>query len=228
VRPRGYVIAATGLAAEARLAARSAHVTAVAGGGDETRLKSLLERSVDEGARGIISFGIAGGLKPDLVSGTCVVGTMVICGDGHSHPTDTTWTRHLSDHLPGAELGPIAGCRTAIAAPNAKRTLFEATGAIAVDMESHVVARIAGERKLPFAVLRVIADTSVQRLPPAAIVGLKPDGTPDIIAVLRSLKAEPSQLRDLIHVAVGTRRAMTGLFRCHSLLGPGVGFADLG
>ncbi len=227
MRPRGFVIAATGLAAEARVAARSARVTAVAGGGDEIRLKALLERAVDEGARGIISFGIAGGLRPGIVSGTCVVGTSVIF-DGHSYSTDATWTERLSECLPGAELGAIAGCRTPVAEPYAKRALFEATGAVAVDMESHVVADVANNRGLPFAVLRVIADTAAQRLPPAAIAGLKPDGTPDIIAVLKSLGRDPGQTWDLIHVAIGARRAMTNLFRCHSLLGPGLGFADLG
>ena len=47
--------------------------------------------------------------------------------------------------------------------------MFDKTGAFAADMESHVVARIANERQLPFAVLRVIADPANQRLPPAAI-----------------------------------------------------------
>ena len=180
-----------------------------------------------EGARGIISFGIAGGLRADLKSGTCVVGTSVVRG-GHSYLADAAWTKRIAGCLPDAELGAIAGCQSVVADPAAKKLLFDETGAIAADMESHVVARIAADRRLPFAILRVIADPAHQRLPPAAIHGLKPDGSPDIIAVIKSLRSEPSQLPDLIRAAIAARRAMIELFRCHRLLGPGLGFTDLG
>lgn len=221
----GFVIAATGLAAEARIATRTEGVKAVAAGGDATHLASLLERLVADGARGIISFGIAGGLRADLKSGTCVVGTSVIC-DGRSYSADATWTTRIAGCLPDVQLGAVAGCQTVVADPAAKKILFDETGAIAADMESQVVARIAADRQLPFAILRVIADPAHQRLPTAAIHGLKPDGSPDVIAVMKSLGAEPGQLPDLIRVAIDARRAMTGLFRCHRLLGPGLGFAD--
>jgi hopanoid-associated phosphorylase len=187
----------------------------------------LIERLVADGARGIISFGIAAGLRADLKSANCVVGTSVIC-DGRSYSADATWTTRIARCLPDAELGAVAGCQTVVADPAAKKILFDETGAIAADMESHVVARIAADRQLPFAILRVIADPAHQRLPPAAIHGLKPDGSPDILAVVKSLSSEPSELPDLIRAAIAARRAMIELFRCHRLLGPGLGFADLG
>jgi hopanoid-associated phosphorylase len=227
VRASGFVIAATGLAAEARIAGPSEGVKAISAGGDASRLASLIEGLVAGGARGIISFGIAGGLRADLKSGTCVVGTSVIC-DGRIYSADPTWTKRIAVCVPDAELGAIAGCQTVVADPAAKKFLFDETGAIAADMESHVVARTANDRQMPFAVLRVIADPAHLRLPSAAIRGMKPDGTPDIIAVLKSLGSEPRQLPDLIRVAIAARRAMAGLFRCHRLLGPGLGFADLG
>ena len=142
----GLVIAATGLAAEARIAERSEGVIAVAAGGDATRLASLIERRVADGARGIISFGIAGGLRADLKSGTCVVGTSVVRG-GHSYSADAAWTKRIAGCLPDAELGAIAGCQSVVADPAAKKVLFDETGAIAADMESHVVARIAADRQ---------------------------------------------------------------------------------
>jgi hopanoid-associated phosphorylase len=227
VQVRGFVIAASGLKAEARIAERSAGVRAVAGGGDETRLAALIEQAIADGARGIISFGIAGGLQPGLVSGTCIVGTSAVV-DGRAYPTDKAWSQRIAALLPDAERGPIAGSRMPAASSDAKKALHDATGAIAVDMESQVVARIANARRLPFAILRVVADGADQRLPPAALHGMKPDGTPDIVGVLKSLASEPRQLTDLIRTAAAARRAMAGLFRCHRLLGPGLGFADLG
>lgn len=222
MQPRGLVIAATGLKAEARIAERSGGVIAVAGGGDEARLARLVEAAIAEGTRGIISFGIAGALKPGLKPGTCIVGSSVIGGE-QSFPADERWAGRMLALLPDAVGGVVAGMSKAIADVSAKAAIHNATGAVAVDMESHVVARIARERSLPFAVLRVIADTTGQRLPPAAVNGLKPDGSPDIAGVLKSLASEPGQLPDLIRTALATRRAMSGLLGCHRLLGPRLG-----
>jgi hopanoid-associated phosphorylase len=227
VRAPGFVIAATGLAAEARIAARVDRVVAFCAGGDAARLASLIEEQLARGASGIISFGIAGGLRPDLSSGQCIVATSVMDGE-RTYAADAAWTNALAARLPSAVRGVIAGCPAIIADPAAKKALFDKTTALAADMESHVVARTATEHKLPFAVLRVVADTAAQRLPPAALCGLKPDGTPDIAAVLKAVGSAPGQIPDLIRTAVAARRAMTGLLRCHRLLGPGFGLADLG
>ena len=133
-----------------------------------------------------------------------------------------------SKHCRKLKSGAIAGSNTIVAEPDQKRALYMSTGAFAADMESHVVAHIAAKYQVPFAVLRVIADSSSQRLPSAAVNGLNPDGTPNIAAVLKSLAARPTQLWDLLRTATATRRAMKGLLRCHRLLGPGLGCTDLG
>ncbi len=224
----GFVIAATGLKSEARIAERSSGVKAVIGGGREERLAALLQQSLGDGVRGIISFGIAGGLRPGLKPGTIVVGTSVIHTSGRTYQPDARWSDRLFEALPNAESGPIAGSSTIIANRDEKRAIYLSSGAFAADMESHLVAQIATDYGLPFAVLRVIADTASQGMPPAAVNGLNPDGTPNIAGVLKSLAVEPSQLWDVIRIAGATRRAMKALFRCHRLLGPGLGRADLG
>jgi hypothetical protein len=95
-------------------------------------------------------------------------------------------------------------------------------------MESHVAARLAAERGLPFAVLRVIADSAAREIPPAALAGMGKDGRIDVLAVLVALRRAPGQLPALVGLAADTRRAMAELFRCHRLVGPGFGFFDLG
>ncbi len=62
---------------------------------------------------------------------------------------------------------------------------------LAVDMESHGAARFAENWGLPFAALRAIADPQHRALPPAAMVGMKPDGSADIKAVLRGAGPQP-------------------------------------
>lgn len=227
MQARGFVVAATGLKAEAIVAERSSDVKAVAGGGDETRLVASIERAIDDGARGIISFGIAGALRPGLESGTCIVATAVL-SDAQKFAADNAWSNRLSIAIPEARRGVVFGSSQAVGEIGAKAALCQTTGADIVDMESHVVARIATEHGLPFAVLRVVADSAEQTLPPAAVNGMKPDGTPDIAAVLKSLVSQPGQLPDLLRTAFAARRAMAGLLRCHRLLGPGLGFVDLG
>jgi adenosylhomocysteine nucleosidase len=221
----GFVIAATGLLAEARIAARSGRVRTVAGGGSATRLAALIEDATAEGGRAIASFGIAGGLSEDLKPGACLIGSEVV----HSrklHRADAEWTARLARELCPAAPYRIAGVDQALSTPAEKRALNAATGAVAVDMESHIVADFATRHGLPFAVIRVIADPVSRTLPPAALTGMRPDGTTDTGACLRSLVRNPAQVTALVGVALDAGRAMRQLLRCVQLLGPGLGFFD--
>ena len=121
----------------------------------------------------------------------------------------------------GPALHRIAGVDQALSIPAHKRALNAATGAAAVDMESHIVADLAARHGLPFAVVRVIADPVSRGLPRAALVGMRSDGTTDVGACLRSLVRDPAQLPALVRVAVDTSRAMLQLLRCVQYSGPG-------
>jgi adenosylhomocysteine nucleosidase len=76
-----------------------------------------------------MSFGIAGGLSPDLRTGTCVVGSTII-SETAQLMTDSDWSRSLLQVLPGAVHGAIVGVSSRIVAhPDAKRALRARTGA---------------------------------------------------------------------------------------------------
>ena len=77
-----FLIAVTGLRAEARIAERSAGVRAVAGGGDATRLDKLVRQLAAQGGDAIISFGIAAGLAPQCSAGACLIGHEVVYRSG--------------------------------------------------------------------------------------------------------------------------------------------------
>ncbi len=91
--------------------------------------------------------------------------------------------------------------------------LHARTGAVAVDLESAVVALAAAEAGLPFLVLRAIADPAERGLPAAARIRLKPDGAPDLGKILASLLVGPGQIGALIRLADDTRRALRTLSR---------------
>jgi adenosylhomocysteine nucleosidase len=222
-----FVAAATGLRAEASIAGRVPRVRAVAGGGDRGRLEQLVRREIAEGAKALISFGIAAGLAPGKRPGACLVAREIAYGDLR-YPTNQAWAMRLQSIIDGAELAIVAGVDHPLQSPVEKRALYAETGAVAADMESHITARLASEHVLPFAALRMIADSASRAIPAAALAGMGEDGRVDVLAVLASLARSPSQLPTLIGLAVDTRRAMAELFRCHRLLGPGFGFFDLG
>jgi adenosylhomocysteine nucleosidase len=223
----GFVIAATGLRAEAHVAERLAQVRAVAGGGDGSRLEKLLGEAIAQGGRAIISFGIAAGLAPDKRPGTCLIASEVVHED-KGYPADPLWAGRLQAALGTAELAVVAGVDRPLQSAAAKEALHAETGAAAADMESHIAAWLAAENGLPFAALRVIADPAEQAVPPAALAGMRTDGSVDVLGALAALARAPRQLPAMLRLSGNMRHAMAALFRCHRRLGPGFGFFDLG
>ena len=217
---RGHVVAVTCLALEARIALGPG-VAVICN--HASQLVASLEAAAKRGAAGIISFGIAGGLAPNLGAGDWVVGSGVRTEHGH-FPTDRGWARALLEVLPSAVHAEIVGTDAPIAEPSEKRRLHLRTGAVAVDTESHVAARIAAAHRIPFAACRAVIDPAHSVLPPAAVFGLRHDGTADVLAVLRSVVRQPSQLPALTRTALDARTAAAALRRGRRLLGAGLGF----
>ena len=220
------VLAVVGLAREARIAAGPG-VRAFAGGPDPRRLAAELERELARGARALVSFGIAGGLAEGLSSGTWLVARAVVTPSGR-WPCDARWTAALGERLPGAVAADLAGADGPVMDVVAKRALQRATGAAAVDTESHIAAAIAASHGLPFAAFRVVADSAQRSLPPAAAVALAYDGTISGASVLGSIARVPWQVPLLLRTAIDTRRAFAALLRGRRLLGPGLAYPDLG
>jgi hopanoid-associated phosphorylase len=202
-------------------------VRTLAGGGDPNRLAAALERELSLGAAAFISFGIAGGLTKAATPGIWLVADNVVAPSGR-WKVDAAWAAALSRRLPGAANADLAGADTIIRSPAGKDALGVATGAFAVDTESHVVAAFAAANGVPFAAFRVIADPVSRELSKAASLGMGPDGTVNRRAVLGSVVRTPGQLPLLMRNAIDARIALRALSRGRRLLGPRLGYADLG
>jgi hopanoid-associated phosphorylase len=217
------MIIVVGLAFEARIAAGpGVHVIC---SGDGRNLAAKLTNAIAEartlvrGCPGIISFGVAGGLAPHLQPGTCVVGSAVLSGSKRM-PTSQEWSRKLLQTIPGAVSGMLLGVPAPVAHPDEKRALYRETGAIAVDMESHIVAAVAHEHEVPVAAIRVITDPAKRALPRSAVAAMRPNGTTNIAAMLRSVVSRPRELPALLQTALDARAARATLVRGRNLLGP--------
>ena len=214
------VVAVTCLALEAGIA-RGPGVSVICN--QSSGLRAALSAAIGRGASGIISFGIAGGLAPGLVAGNWVVASGVTSGKG-VFATDRTWTQRLLEILPHAVHAHVVGANTVIQSPREKFRLYDETRAAAVDMESHIAAEIAAEHRIPFVACRVILDAAHRILPPAATLGLRLDGTPNLPAVFHSVWQNPAQLPDLVRVARDHHIARRALRSGRKQLGVGLGF----
>lgn len=220
---RRIVIAFVGLAFEARIAAGPGVRVVCRTAG--SALETVAASAARQGYRGMISFGVAGGLASHLRAGDWVVASAV--RESHTvRPTDANWSRKLLGLIGGAIHAPIVGVDAPVAEPTAKRELHCRTGAAAVDMESHMVARVAAAHDLAFAAVRVIVDPAHRRVPSAALLNMRPDGRADTPAVMRDLMARPAQLSQLLRIAMDAFTARAEMARVRRLLGPHFALLD--
>jgi adenosylhomocysteine nucleosidase len=216
------IAAVTGLVAEARIARRIGW-RAVAAGGDAEWTRRAMAQLVADGARALVSFGICGGLDPALTPGALILPQVVISEDGRRWRVDTALRSVLAAVLGRARVvalgGDVFGAARAADTPERKAALNRESGAIAVDLESHLVADAAAAAGLPFAVLRAVADPAERVLPPAALIGLTAAGRPALGRILLSLVRRPAQLPALLQLARDTRRSLAALRRAGEALG---------
>jgi hypothetical protein len=173
-----------------------------------------LARALGDGASGVLSFGLCGGLDPALAPGDLIVGTKV-----GAVAVDADWLARLTRALPGAALGGIAGSDAIVGSASAKAALRSTTRAIAADMESHRAAEIAHRAGVPFAILRAVSDGAGESLPICAQMGFRADGSVDVGAVIRGLIARPSEFPALMRTAHNAGKAMTALAEAAKTLG---------
>ena len=219
------IVAVTGLLREARIV-EGPGVFAIACGGNADVLRARLT-AAGRNAKGIISIGIGGGLAPQLNSGACVIATGIV-DNKDRFTTHEAWRDALLAKLPDASAGTIAGTDTILATPERKAELHERTGALAADMESHIAARFAAARELPFAALRIIADPAASGLPPAAFSALVSTGEINYFTVVRSVLRAPMQIPALLRTAKESHVAFAELLRCVHALGGSFAAPDFG
>ena len=216
------VVAVTGMAFEAKIVRGRGVDVVFAARADW--LERALSEAIARGCSGIISFGTAGGLAPDLEPGELIVAESVSGPFGELH-TDAAWSARIVDAFAGTPVervmrrGRMAGVTAPVKSEAEKRSLHSSTGALAVDMESHIAGAIATARGLPFAVCRAVVDPAWRTLPPAATAGLRDDGTTAIGPILRELMRDPAQLGALLRLASDARAARATLVQARHALG---------
>ena len=184
-----------GLKAEEKIARPLGWPIAIGGGRAEGAVYAV-HTLIARGADALVSFGLAGGLDPVLRPGSILVPKAVHL-DGHILPCDAALSARVggpTDHL------LLAG-DTLLDTADAKRRVWHAIAAHAIDLETAAVVRAALAHGLPFAVLRAVCDPANASLPPAARAALDIDGGIGLWRVLQSLIRQPRQIPDLLALA---------------------------
>lgn len=171
-------------------------------------------RLVEAGATALVSWGMAGGLDPDLPAGAICLPREVVAPDGMRFATAFPWRETLT--------AAVASCRPVtsgvlltsphpIAGVAAKAQARHETGAVAVDMESSAVAEVAAASHVPFMAVRVIVDTAQDAIPSSVTVAAGESGQVRIARLLLGLARSPGDIVALIRLARRYRAAIRSL-----------------
>ncbi len=197
-----------GFKAEAELLKQFPFVVHGDGGIDGAR--RALARLPSSEVNALVSFGVAGGLKPGLRPGTLLIPDEIFV-EGRAIPVDRPLADGLRAKLPQALPGRMTVGSGLLATVEAKAALYAQTQALAVDLESGLLAEAAQAAGLPFIIIRAVADPSDRALPKAAQIPLTPAGRPNLPAILASVLRSPGQIPGLIALGLEMNRAMASL-----------------
>ena len=142
----------------------------------------------------ILSCGFTGGLQPAVKVGQIVVADAVLGPEGERLVLQTNMK---SDPARGLHVGPLFTGDHIVRTVAGKKQLADATGAVAVDMESLAVAQVCRERQVPCLVVRAVTDDCTTDLPAEAMTLFGETGTVRMGAVVGALWRRPGSLSDL-------------------------------
>ncbi len=168
---------------------------------------------VAAGVRGLVSWGIAGGLSDRAVPGTVMLSRTVVCDDA-VYETSAAWrerlVNRLAPDLPVSNEAIYSGGVLVSGAAD-KRRLADETDTIAVDMESGAIAEVAAEAAIGLACIRVVADPVSMTLPPALGAAIDREGFVSLQRAFRGLVQRPGDLWPMLQVATHFRQATSVL-----------------
>ncbi|WP_031435901.1 phosphorylase family protein [Methylobacter tundripaludum] len=172
-------------------------------GADNARAAS--ELLVAQGAIRLISWGCAAALSTSLKSGDLVLPDTMIDAEGTqiaTHPVWHSYTKNLLSSTLKAHTGGLVESKTIVASGKDKKHLHTQTGAVALDMESIAIAKVALQNNLPFLAVRAMADPVNMDLPKAINHSLNDEGDIVLSKLLLFIALHPAELPGLIKLGL--------------------------
>ena len=174
-------------------------------GAGPNNARAASELLIAQGATRLISWGCAAALSQTLKPGDLVLADALIDADGiqiGAHPGWLKSTENLLSTTLKIHTGSLAESLTIVATAKDKKRLYAQTGAIALDMESIAIAKVARQNKLPFLAIRAIADPVDMDLPKAINHSLNDEGDIVLGKLLLFIALHPTELPGLIKLGL--------------------------
>jgi len=146
------------------------NIIIILSGAGPTKAHQAAQELVLQGAQQLISWGCAGALDPRLKAGDLIIPQTILTADNNQIMTHTEWSKQIIKRLPEKikyYTGTLLESDSIIDSATSKNKSFQKTQAIAVDMESAALARVAQQKQLPCLALRSIVDPANLDLPHA-------------------------------------------------------------
>jgi adenosylhomocysteine nucleosidase len=207
------------LAAEARPLARAAQVQVTVAGVGAAAAEAGGRRLLNAGVGALVSWGVAAGLDPRLPPGALLLPTQVADGP-RTWPVDAAWHRALQEALT-CHTGTLVSAPSLLVGP-ADKQLLARGGALAADMESAALARLADQARVPFIIVRAVADPASMALPRAVAAALD-GGRLRSGRLAAGLLAAPAQWGAVYRLARAFGCARRSLYLAAQVAGPRLG-----
>lgn len=158
----------------------------------------------DKGIHGLISWGCAAGLAPDVKPGDLLIASKIDNGK-QQFDTDSQLSASLRQALPAnlnVHTGILYSCNQLVSGSLEKQAIHRRTQAMGLDMESAAIAEFARQAKLPVIVVRGIADPASQTLPHAVVQALNSQGQVELPKLLGYLLWHPFEVKALVQLGL--------------------------
>jgi adenosylhomocysteine nucleosidase len=187
-------------------------------GAGSANAQAAAELLITKGATRLMSWGCAAALSATLNPGDLILADKLIDAEGdggdakscvssdwHSH------TKNLLSMYAIVHTGSLAESKSIVSSSKDKKQLQSKSGAIALDMESVAIARVAKKYDFPFLAIRTIADPVNMDLPLAIKHSLDNQGDIALGKLLMFLVLHPAELPGLIKLGLHFNAARSTL-----------------
>jgi len=149
---------------------------------------------VKHGATALLSWGCAGALSDKLKPGDLLLPHTILTEDNQTLHPHKRWRKQLVNKLSGTlkwHENILVESSKIISGIEEKQTMAHVSGAIAVDMESAAVGRVASQAGIPFMVIRAVVDSADEELPPCIAKAMNNRGRLQMKKLLPTLIFQP-------------------------------------
>lgn len=178
-------------------------LVAFSGAGPENA-KNASQLLIKKGAKRLISWGCAAALKTNLKPGDLILPQTLHSESKQQFSLTSPWFQRTLEQLSALNpnTGSLVESSSIVTKSSDKKSLHQQTRAIALDMESVAIARIAIRNNLPALVIRCIADPVTMDLPKAISYALNAQGDIVLPKLLWFLLTHPKELPSLIKLGL--------------------------